>query len=55
MSEVLPPQTGSVAAWTERYGHALMDTFGPPQRVLSAPERPETRRFLSRLLEAGRA
>ncbi len=25
---------GSVAAWTERYGHALMDTFGPPQRVL---------------------
>ena len=28
---------------------------GPPQRVLGAPERPETRRFLSRLLEAGRA
>lgn len=25
---------GSVAAWTARYGHALMDTFGPPQRVL---------------------
>ena len=25
---------GSVAAWTERYSHALMDTFGPPQRVL---------------------
>jgi acetylornithine/N-succinyldiaminopimelate aminotransferase len=24
----------SVAAWTQRYGHALMDTFGPPQRVL---------------------
>ena len=25
---------GSVAAWTERYGHAVMDTFGAPQRVL---------------------
>ena len=34
MSEVMPTQAGSVAAWTERYGHALMDTFGPPQRVL---------------------
>jgi polar amino acid transport system ATP-binding protein len=29
--------------------------IGPPERVLSAPEREETRRFLSRLLEAGRA
>jgi polar amino acid transport system ATP-binding protein len=28
--------------------------LGPPQKVLSEPERPETRRFLSRLLEAGR-
>jgi polar amino acid transport system ATP-binding protein len=27
---------------------------GPPERVLSAPERPETQRFLRRLLEAGR-
>ena len=27
---------------------------GPPERVLSAPQRPETQRFLSRLLEAGR-
>jgi polar amino acid transport system ATP-binding protein len=27
---------------------------GPPERVLSLPERPETKRFLSRLLEAGR-
>jgi polar amino acid transport system ATP-binding protein len=27
---------------------------GPPQKVLGEPERPETRRFLSRLLEAGR-
>ena len=28
---------------------------GPPERVLGAPQRPETRQFLSRLLEAGRA
>ncbi len=34
MSEVMPAQAGSVAAWTERYSRALMDTFGPPQRVL---------------------
>jgi polar amino acid transport system ATP-binding protein len=27
---------------------------GPPERVLEAPEKQETRRFLSRLLEAGR-
>ena len=27
---------------------------GPPDAVLSAPERPETQRFLRRLLEAGR-
>jgi polar amino acid transport system ATP-binding protein len=27
---------------------------GPPERVLDSPEREETRRFLSRLLEAGR-
>ena len=25
---------GSIAEWTERYTHAVMDTFGPPQRVL---------------------
>jgi polar amino acid transport system ATP-binding protein len=29
--------------------------LGPPEQVLSAPRREETRRFLSRLLEAGRA
>jgi polar amino acid transport system ATP-binding protein len=29
--------------------------LGTPERVLSSPERPETQRFLSRLLEAGRA
>jgi polar amino acid transport system ATP-binding protein len=28
--------------------------LGPPDRVLSEPERPETKRFLRRLLEAGR-
>ncbi len=28
--------------------------IGPPGKVLGEPERPETRRFLSRLLEAGR-
>jgi acetylornithine/N-succinyldiaminopimelate aminotransferase len=26
--------TGSVAEWTRRYSGALLDTFGPPQRVL---------------------
>ncbi|HLM31135.1 MAG TPA: amino acid ABC transporter ATP-binding protein [Solirubrobacterales bacterium] len=29
--------------------------LGPPEQVLEAPERPETQRFLRRLLEAGRA
>ena len=29
--------------------------IGPPERVLTEPERPETQRFLRRLLEAGRA
>jgi polar amino acid transport system ATP-binding protein len=29
--------------------------LGTPERVLTQPERPETRRFLRRLLEAGRA
>ena len=28
--------------------------LGPPEQVLSEPERPETKRFLRRLLEAGR-
>jgi polar amino acid transport system ATP-binding protein len=28
---------------------------GPPDRVLGEPQQPETRRFLSRMLEAGRA
>jgi polar amino acid transport system ATP-binding protein len=28
---------------------------GPPERILREPERPETQRFLRRLLEAGRA
>ncbi|RMI08983.1 acetylornithine transaminase [Cellulomonas sp. NEAU-YY56] len=30
----------SVAHWTQRYGHALMDTFGAPQRVLVRGEGP---------------
>ncbi|GII99516.1 acetylornithine aminotransferase [Sediminihabitans luteus] len=31
----LPASTaGSGAEWTDRYEHAVMDTFGPPQRVL---------------------
>lgn len=30
----------SVAHWTDRYGHALMDTFGAPQRVLVRGEGP---------------
>ena len=29
--------------------------LGSPERVLTEPERPETQRFLRRLLEAGRA
>ena len=29
--------------------------YGTPEEVLVEPERPETKRFLSRLLEAGRA
>ncbi len=29
--------------------------LGPPERVLTEPEQPETQRFLRRLLEAGRA
>lgn len=35
--EALPriePAEGLVAAWTERYTGALMNTFGPPKRVL---------------------
>ncbi|MFD7311603.1 acetylornithine transaminase [Promicromonospora sp. NPDC059942] len=41
MSTVIPADEsaaltadGSVAAWTQRYSGAVMDTFGPPQRVL---------------------
>ncbi|GED11757.1 acetylornithine transaminase [Cellulosimicrobium cellulans] len=33
-SAVTAPADGSVARWTDRYAHAVMDTFGPPQRVL---------------------
>lgn len=31
---LVPSAAGSVAQWTQRYQHAVMDTFGPPQRVL---------------------
>jgi len=40
MSDALQSVSGgaladaSNAAWTDRYAHAVMDTFGPPQRVL---------------------
>lgn len=30
----VPAADGSVAEWTDRYTHAVMDTFGTPQRVL---------------------
>lgn len=41
-------------AWTERYGHALMNTFGPPRRVLVRGEGPwvwdaDGRRYLDLL------
>lgn len=36
----LPAAAGSVAQWTDRYTHAVMDTFGPPQRVLVRGEGP---------------
>ena len=28
---VTAPADGSVARWTDRYAHAVMDTFGPPR------------------------
>ena len=36
----VPASDGSVAQWTDRYTHALMDTFGAPQRVLVRGEGP---------------
>lgn len=50
----LPPAAGSVAEWTDRYTHAVMDTFGPPQRVLVRGEGPyvwdaDGRRYLDLL------
>jgi acetylornithine/N-succinyldiaminopimelate aminotransferase len=41
VSEALPvvePRAGLGAAWTERYGNALMNTFGPPARVFTRGE-----------------
>lgn len=34
MSELNLTGTVDQSEWTQRYGHALMNTFGPPQRVL---------------------
>jgi polar amino acid transport system ATP-binding protein len=34
--------------------HGRIHERGEPDRVLTTPERPETQRFLRRLLEAGR-
>ena len=36
----VPAVDGSVGDWTDRYTHAVMDTFGPPQRVLVRGEGP---------------
>lgn len=33
-SSAVQPAPGSAAEWTQRYTGAVMDTFGPPQRVL---------------------
>ncbi|MDM7856252.1 acetylornithine transaminase [Cellulomonas alba] len=50
----VPATDGSVAQWTDRYSHAVMDTFGPPQRVLVRGEGPyvwdaDGRRYLDLL------
>ncbi len=47
-------ETGSVQEWTERYSHALMNTFGTPKRVLVRGEGPyvwdaDGRRYLDLL------
>ncbi|HLT84844.1 MAG TPA: acetylornithine transaminase [Phototrophicaceae bacterium] len=34
MTDIVPETHQPAAVWAERYGHALMNTFGPPQRVL---------------------
>lgn len=33
-AHLVAPDSGGNAVWTQRYGEALMNTFGPPQRVL---------------------
>ena len=38
MSLPWQPEGASLERWTERYTHALADTFGPPQRVLARGE-----------------
>ncbi len=34
MTEIVPEHHQPAAVWAQRYGNALMNTFGPPQRVL---------------------
>lgn len=34
MTDIVPETHQPAAVWAERYGHALMNTFGSPQRVL---------------------
>ena len=34
MTDIVPEQQQPAAVWAERYGNALMNTFGAPQRVL---------------------
>ncbi len=40
MTDIVPETTQTAAVWAERYSHALMNTFGPPQRVLVRGEGP---------------
>ena len=54
MTDIVPETQQPAAVWTERYSHALMNTFGPPQRVLVRGEGPwvwdaDGRRYLDLL------
>ncbi len=40
MTEIVPDTPQPATVWAERYGNALMNTFGPPQRVLVRGEGP---------------
>jgi polar amino acid transport system ATP-binding protein len=56
MSRPLPkPLAATAAAAPLGFLHeGRIIELGPPDQVLVDPERPETKRFLRRLLEAGR-